>query len=149
MAEPARSRHLDWEGCLNLRDLGGHPTEDGGETAWGAFVRGDTVCALTDAGRSSLRDYGIRTILDLRSASELEREPNPFANVPEEVAYLHRPLNDPSVAERIGAMPKGADRYVAMAEAGGARIAGILRAMAAAPAGGILFHCFAGRDRTG
>lgn len=143
------SRHLDWEGCLNLRDLGGHQTEDGRLTAWGAFVRGDTLCKLSESGRGSLLDYGIRTIVDLRSDIEVEGEPNPFANVPEPVMYVHRPLNDPQIDEAMRSMPTGAERYVAMVEAGRARIAAIFRAMAEAEEGGILFHCFGGRDRTG
>ena len=45
-----RSRDLDWDGLLNARDLGGHPTEDGAETRWGSIVRTDSVRQLTDAG---------------------------------------------------------------------------------------------------
>ena len=29
-----RARRLAWDGCLNIRDLGGYPTADGGETRW-------------------------------------------------------------------------------------------------------------------
>lgn len=143
-----RSRHLDWDGCLNLRDLGGLPTEDGRTTAWGAFVRGDTLCGLSDAGRGSVVDYGIHTVVDLRSADELARELNPFATLPDVVSYLHHPLNDPGTEKRISAQPSGAERYVTMVEAGGTRIARIFTAFASAPLG-VLFHCYAGRDRTG
>jgi protein-tyrosine phosphatase len=145
---PERSRHLDWEGCLNLRDLGGLRTEDGKTTAWGAFVRGDTLCGLSEAGRGSVVGYGIRTVVDLRSAEELDREPNPFAALPDVVSYLHHPLNDPATEERISAQPSGVERYITMVEAGGERIARIFTAFASARPG-ILFHCYAGRDRTG
>lgn len=144
-----RSRHLDWDGCLNLRDLGGLPTEDGRTTAWGAFVRGDTLCGLSDAGRGSVVGYGIRTVVDLRSALELAREPNPFAALPDSATYLHHPLNDPATEARLSVTETGTARYVAMIEAGGARLARIFAAFAGAADGGILFHCFAGRDRTG
>lgn len=152
MAEPAaphRSRHLDWDGCLNLRDLGGLPTDDGHTTEWGAFIRGDTLCGLSDAGRGSAVSYGIRTVVDLRSQEELTREPNPFAALPDLVSYLHHPLNDPATEARLSVTGTGAERYVTMIEAGGARLARIFAAFAGAPDGGILFHCFAGRDRTG
>jgi protein-tyrosine phosphatase len=112
-------------------------------------VRGDSLCQLTDRGQVSAREYGIRTVVDLRSKRELERDPNPFAGLPHEIAYRHRPLNDPSTEERIAALPKAAERYVVMIDAGGERIAQVLRAMAGAPVGGVLFHCYAGRDRTG
>ena len=113
-----RSRHLDWDGCLNLRDLGGLPTEGGGTTAFGAFVRGDTLCGLSEDGRGSVVGYGIRTVIDLRSPEELTAEPNPFATMPEVVSYVHRPLNDPATEARLSVTETGADRYVAMIEAG-------------------------------
>lgn len=146
-----RSRHLEWEGCLNLRDLGGLPTEDEGTTAWGAFVRGDTLCQLTESGRGALLGYGIRTVIDLRSSEEITAEPNPFAALPDVVSYLHRPLNDPATETRLSRAAGAAERYILMtdAAAGAARLAAIFSSMARAPEGGVLFHCFAGRDRTG
>src|SRR5688500_8340242 len=147
----ARSRHLDWEGCLNLRDLGGHPTEDGGLTAWGAFVRGDTLCGLTETGRGALLGYGIRTVIDLRSSEEITREPNPFAALPHVVSYLHQPLNDPATESRLSVTASATERYLLMVDAAGTagRLAAIFASMAGAPPGGVLFHCFAGRGRTG
>lgn len=152
MADPAgshRSRHLDWDGCLNLRDLGGLATEDRGTTAWGAFVRGDTLCGLSDSGRGSVLGYGIRTVVDLRSEGEIMAEPNPFATLPDVISYVHRPLNDPATEERLSGIATAAERYLVMIESTGERVAAIFRSFAEAPAGGILFHCFAGRDRTG
>ena len=143
-----RSRHLDWEGCLNLRDLGGLPIDDGGTTAWGVYVRGDTLCGLSEAGRGSLIGYGIKTVVDLRSPEEITRDPNPFAQLPDVIAYLHHPLNDPAAEARISTQPSAADRYVTMIDAGGARLARIFGALATGRPG-VLFHCFAGRDRTG
>ena len=154
MAEPAtgpRSRHLDWEGCLNLRDLGGLPTEDGALTAYGAFVRGDTLCGLSESGRTALLGYGIRTVIDLRSLREITAEPNPFAALPDVISYVHRPLNDPATDTRLSITADAAERYVVMTDAAavGQRIGAIFSSMAEVPDGGVLFHCFAGRDRTG
>src|SRR5207237_3157705 len=61
-----RSRELAWEGCLNVRDLGGLPTEDGGQMRYGQVVRADSVRQLTDAGWKAVADYGVRTVVDLR-----------------------------------------------------------------------------------
>ena len=72
-------RQLEWEGCLNVRDLGGYPAANGRETRWGAVVRSDNLSPLTDAGREALRDHGIRSIIDLRMPEEAEQLPNPFA----------------------------------------------------------------------
>jgi protein-tyrosine phosphatase len=75
----AGTRQLGWEGCLNVRDLGGYPAAEGQETCWGAVVRSDNLSPLTEAGRDALRDYGIRSIIDLRMPEEAEQLPNPFA----------------------------------------------------------------------
>jgi len=146
-----RSRHLDWDGCLNLRDLGGLPIEAGGLSAWGAFVRGDTLCGLTETGRGALLGYGIRTVIDLRSSEEITREPNPFAALPDVVSYVHQPLNDPATESRLSVTASATERYLVMVDAAGTagRLAAVFGSMAGAPPGGVLFHCFAGRDRTG
>ena len=70
-----RSRNLAWDGLLNARDLGGHPTGDGGETRWGQVVRADSVRQLSDEGWQAVVDYGIRTVVDLRSDEELAADP--------------------------------------------------------------------------
>jgi protein tyrosine/serine phosphatase len=56
------TRDLDWEGCFNVRDLGGLPAADGRHTRWGALVRADAVDRLTAAGWAALHDHGVRTI---------------------------------------------------------------------------------------
>jgi len=43
-------RDLDWDGCVNARDLGGLPTVDGGVTRTGALVRSETVDRLSPDG---------------------------------------------------------------------------------------------------
>lgn len=140
-------KHFDWEGCFNARDLGGLPIAGGGVTRHGVFVRGDTLCDLTEDGRRSVLEDGVRTIVDLRSYDELERSPNPFAEIPG-VRYVHRPLNDPGVTARIAALDDQTDRYRAMMDGSAERIAAIFDVLATAPRT-VLFHCFVGRDRTG
>jgi hypothetical protein len=53
-------RHLTWEGCLNVRDLGGLPTADGRTTAWKSIIRADLLSSLTAAGLSSAEIAGLR-----------------------------------------------------------------------------------------
>lgn len=140
-------RHFDWEGCFNARDLGGLPTRDGRLTKHGIFLRGDTLCDLTDDGRRSLLEDGVRTVVDLRSADEIAREPNPFAEI-DGVRYEHRPFNDPGVTSRISAIEDQMERYRVMMDGSAERIASTLSVIASSPRA-VLFHCFAGRDRTG
>jgi protein-tyrosine phosphatase len=154
-----RSRELVWDGCLNVRDLGGHRTVDGGETNFGAIVRADNVSQLSEAGWEALTAYGVRTVLDLRG--EHERDDDPPGNLPVEV--LHVPFMEASeaeweeIAEEIEAAAAAApdvttstrDVYLIFLERFGANIAAALRAVANAPEGGVVVHCVGGKDRTG
>ena len=90
-----RSRELTWDGCLNVRDLGGHRTEDGAETRFGAIVRADSVRQLSGDGWAALIDYGVTTIVDLRG--DHERQEDPPHDVPVEV--LHVPFMEADESE--------------------------------------------------
>src|SRR5205823_6923920 len=97
MSEDQPARHLTWDACYNARDVGGYPTNSGGRTRWRALVRADNLHRLTPEGQAALREYGVRTIIDLRLAGELERHPSPFAagQGPDDVPrYLSLPLHD-------------------------------------------------------
>jgi protein-tyrosine phosphatase len=151
-----RARTLAWDGCLNVRDLGGHPTEDGGETRFGAIVRADSVRALTEAGWRALVDYGITTIIDLRMHSELEADPP--LELP--VELVHVPLFPEPGSPRWGPIEAVAERieepvahrravYLECLERFRRETASALTAVARAPQDGIVIHCQAGKDRTG
>jgi protein-tyrosine phosphatase len=147
-----RRRVLGWEGCLNSRDLGGYPTRDGGETRWGAIVRSDRLGDLTAAGQEALVAHGILTIIDLRTPNEVRSYPNPFADPAHlgghGIAYVNISLVDPGVGSREH-FATLADDYIDMLESFAPSISRIMATIADAPAGGILFHCMAGKDRTG
>ena len=152
-------RDLVWDGCLNVRDLGGHPTRDGGETKFGAIVRSDSVSQLTDAGWQALVAHGVRTVVDLRGDHEREEDP------PRElrVDVVHVPFmeaneqewNDiaPEIEAASAAAPDVAtstrDVYVIFLERFKANVAAGVRAVARAPEGGVVVHCVGGKDRTG
>ena len=89
------SRDLIWDGCLNVRELGGLPTLDGRETRRGSIVRADSVRQLSDEGWRALVDHGVRTVIDLRG--DHEREEDPPAELPVEV--VHVPFLEASEAE--------------------------------------------------
>jgi protein-tyrosine phosphatase len=156
---PPRARDLVWDGCLNVRDLGGLPTVDGGETRSGSIVRSDSVHQLTAAGWQALVDHGVRTVLDLRG--DHEREDDPPAELPVEVVNV--PFMEASDAEWDGiaeeldaastAAPDDAtatrDVYLIFLDRFADNVAASLRAVARAPEGGIVIHCVGGKDRTG
>ena len=61
---------LNWDGCFNVRDLGGLPTVDGRCTRWGAVVRGDSLDCLSARGWHQLEAHGVRAVIDLRNEDE-------------------------------------------------------------------------------
>ena len=148
-------RTLIWDGCVNVRDLGGHPTEDGRTTRFGAVVRADSVRALSDAGWDALLAYGVSRIVDLRLRSELALDP------PREldVEVVHVPLlqiDDEEWAEIdaiFDAQPDAAGStravYLEFLERRRPQFAQAFAAVADAPEGTVVVHCQGGKDRTG
>ena len=144
-----QTRHLAWEGCYNVRDLGGYKTRDGKVTRWGAIVRTDNLARLTDAGRTSLVDYGVRSIVDLRRPDELAEYPNPFATTGvHDVVYTNISLIDPARPNPEGFTTLAND-YKRILDDFAPAMAEIMHVIAAAPEGAVLIHCMAGKDRTG
>jgi protein-tyrosine phosphatase len=143
------SRRLDWEGCLNARDLGGYGTRDGRETRWGAVVRSDSPAALTETGRAALAEYGVRAIVDLRLPAELADHPNPFAEPGDHgIAYTNVSFIDPAAAPP-NAVTTLAEDYLQMLDRFRPGVAEAMSAVARAPDGAVVIHCAAGKDRTG
>lgn len=68
-------RQLVWDGCVNVRDLGGPPTEEGTKTAYGAVVLADNLTLLSDEGWDAVVEYGVNRIVDLRWADERANDP--------------------------------------------------------------------------
>jgi protein tyrosine/serine phosphatase len=154
-----RSRDLLWDGLLNVRDLGGHPTEDGGETRYDSIIRADSVRQLSDQGWAALVDYGVQTIVDLRTNEELAADPP--ADLPVEVLHIQFFETDTSewneieaeldsVARAAPDVPTATrDVYLIFLEHFSPNLAAAVRAVADAPEGGVVIHCAGGKDRTG
>jgi len=144
-------RHLDLPVLLNARDLGGLPTRGGGATRWRSFVRTDGLHNLNDAGRAALHGYGVRTVIDLRMPHELENLPNPLQNDPR-VNFLHVSLLGSAgdeVFERNKHLPPHSEWALVVLEESKEKFRQVFSGIAGAPDGVVLFHCFAGKDRTG
>jgi protein-tyrosine phosphatase len=143
------TRRLAWDDCANARDLGGYPAGDGRQTRWGAVVRSDSLAALTPAGRDALLAYGVRTVVDLRLPSEIERRPNPFAEPGAHgIAYTNVSILDPAADFPPDTLTL-AENYLWSLDHFGGLVATAMTAIANAPDGGVLVHCAAGKDRTG
>jgi protein-tyrosine phosphatase len=139
---------LRWDACLNVRDLGGLALADGGETRRGALVRSDRADLLSASGRRALVEHGVRTILDLRGASERDG-----ARPVDGVETVRVPLfgdDDAAFLAAAGAACATMEEFYVYSLANRrAAFAAAVAAVADAPAGGVLVHCQGGRDRTG
>ena len=141
-------RTLTWDGCLNVRDLGGHVTVDGSRTRFGAVVRADNVRRLSAAGWEALVGHGVRRIVDLRHETEFEEDPP--AESPVEVVYVDvMDERVPGIAELLQSEATYEEFYLATLDLCHERWAAAVAAVGNAPEGGVVVHCQAGKDRTG
>jgi protein-tyrosine phosphatase len=134
-----RDRVLVWDGCVNVRDLGGLPLDGGGATRFGVVVRADSIRGLTERGWQALLDYGVGSAIDLRAADELAADPQVDAPIP----VVHMPLAPSNLdwsSIRAGYLDLLEQFRPGFAQA----IALVSRAESP-----VVIHCQGGRDRTG
>jgi len=126
----------------------------------GVIIRSDNVASLTPAGRQAMIDYGVATVIDLRSESEVKGAPGPpfseFQSTSPATAmadggvpvYINLPLIDDATAPILNEAPAMPERYMLMLERRQAAFGAVFEAIASTGEP-VLFHCFAGKDRTG
>lgn len=145
-------RLLDFPALLNARDLGGYPTRDGAQTRWRSLLRSDDLAQLTLAGLQAFANFGIETVIDLRWPEEVQASPTPITRILKHIRYqqisLLTPTPDEWRARRADSTAKELWNRC-MLEQVRAELKEVLRAIATASAGPVLFHCMAGKDRTG
>lgn len=150
---PARpDRAIAFEAVFNFRDLGGYPTADGRTTRWRRLFRADGLNRLRDHEGEQVQALGIKTVIDLRTPDEVALHGRfPPAVAP--VDYRHLPLFDVQPDWAGFGEPDApgflADRYVEMLETGRTSVASALRILGDAASYPLVFHCAAGKDRTG
>ncbi len=151
------TRHVFFEACFNFRDLGGYQTADGRRLRWGTLYRSDTLHRLTAVDIDAFRGLGLRTVVDLRSSTEIDQYGRlgvsdaglTWRNVPmlDNVRLVPRDPSDPPLVFPAEQSP--GEGYVRIAEEFAQSVAetfGILAGEDALPA---VFHCTSGKDRTG
>ncbi|HEY0278866.1 MAG TPA: tyrosine-protein phosphatase [Solirubrobacterales bacterium] len=144
-------RHLEWRGSFNARDLGGLPLVGGALTRRGAIVRSDALTKLEARGWEEVEALGIRTVIDLRNESEIGPD---LAPRPSSIETVNIPLDVTEDREFWDAWENGPQfatplYYRPHLERFPERSAAVIRAIAQAPPGGVVFHCHGGRDRAG
>ncbi|MGB8384180.1 MAG: tyrosine-protein phosphatase [Dermatophilaceae bacterium] len=169
-------RWIDLDGCVNMRDVGGIPTLDGGRIAPNRLIRSDNLqdLSVTDV-RHLVDEVGVTDVVDLRSFVELAREGDGPLAACSQVRIHHFTLyaadsHEPGIpaGERELPWAKGRDdattpptppadldhnahwagHYLNYLDERPDSIVAALRAIAGAK-GAVIVHCAAGKDRTG
>jgi protein-tyrosine phosphatase len=155
-----RERLVALEGALNWRDLGGYPTADGHVTKWDRVFRADGLDQLTDADLTVIADLGIKLVVDFRVDREVDEFPSRLPDHPE-LRRQRLPIGGDEVEGRsvLETIRAGDLRVYTIEEMAGvyerlleqsALNFGEVIIHAADPANHpMVFHCTAGKDRTG
>lgn len=151
-------KHIPLDGPKNFRDLGGFLAKDGRAVRWNRLYRSDRLDALSEKDLSAIQARNIRAVIDLRSPAEQEESPD--VAVPG-AAHFSCPLTRAvtKTAERFSGADKAAEEaflksmemdYVTILEEGADLVrTAVQTVMEQSGQGAVVFHCTAGKDRTG
>jgi protein-tyrosine phosphatase len=148
-------RRVPFEGVQNFRDLGGYRTVDGGRTRWGRVFRADSLHKLTVGDRELFERLGLRVVYDLRGDREREVNPTVADAVHLPVVGHVRSEGDDEATARAALLEASdgervlAELYVGMLVHSAPLFGSLLRGLAAPDGLPAVFHCHAGKDRTG
>jgi protein-tyrosine phosphatase len=145
---------VDLDGCFNFRDLGGYRTDDEGIVARRMLYRSDSLHRLTDAGHAAFVALGIATVLDLRAPAEVRQNswtpPDHWRG-----RYQHLPMleevPDWSAMDpwELAHADFAVRQYRQLAVSGATTLRVAINTLAAPRTLPVVFHCSAGKDRTG
>lgn len=156
-------RLLNFEGIANFRDLGGYPTENGEQVAWGKLYRSATFAAASPADLQNLSSLKLSALVDFRSSAEKEEEPNRLPEAPT-FEVIDIPILDDGNKALVGDVMARIDSGdfsdfdpdAAMMEANRQfaneftpQVSQFVHTVLDAGGAPVLWHCSAGKDRTG
>ncbi len=157
-------RILNLSGGFNFRDLGGYPAAGARQVKWHKLVRSGYLSDLTDQDLQKLVDYGINVVIDLRSKSEVQSFPDRLNS---HIKYINLPIFQDDQTESGASLERIYQLYARSDQGGFQQMMRSYRKLVTDPHaqqayqrffsllekygknGGILFHCSAGKDRTG
>jgi len=156
-----KQRHLDFSGAKNFRDLGGYRAVDGKTVRWGLLYRSDGLHKLTDRDLHHLSTLCLGRVIDFRSEYEKGLEPDRLPN-DADIQQVEIPILDASTAvvqesrdefvrnlRNIDSVNYMLETYVGFVTQFTHAFQQFLRELATAEGRPVLFHCTAGKDRTG
>lgn len=156
-----RIRRLFFSGAKNLRDLGGYRTIDNKTVRWEALYRSDGLNKLTDSDLRYLSMLDLNRVIDFRAKHEMEREPD---RLPHEIKgrRVEIPILDGStklwhdsgrdfvnVLRNIKPAQYMIQTNVELATKFTPEMQQFISELMSSNGKPILFHCAAGKDRTG
>lgn len=151
MGEGRVERHLPFERVANFRDLGGYRTADGRTVRWRRLFRSASLQHMSDADVERARGLGIRTVLDLRRPDEVDHlGVGPFVAAP--LRHHRLPLLPEGATEQLNQRHGrgiSGERYLDYLNFGSELFVTALKLLADESTHPALFHCTAGKDRTG
>lgn len=144
------SSPLNLSGAHNVRDLGTYVNAEGVKLREHQFLRGDSLDSLTSEDQKRLVNYGVKSVIDLRSSMEKEQAPCVWEGS-EEVDYYSIPLLDEMNSSSFRSQFPGSmsELYIKLLENNKAEFAEALRTMTGYKEDCVIFNCTAGKDRTG
>ena len=158
----AERRRLALENTQNSRDLGGYAAADGRMVRWGMLFRSDSLAELDDRDLARLRDLQLAVITDFRSESERVEAPDRLPQQAPPIDYRRVGISNPAVdvaelSRKFHGGELSRDELIALTDrrsyiyndALRQRWGQWLRNLAEPGALPQLFHCTAGKDRTG
>jgi protein-tyrosine phosphatase len=146
-------RSITVNGTYNVRDLGGYETAHGTQTKWRMLIRSGNLDKIPVSSQQQLIDYGVATVIDIRDEWEAVHYPNVFANSTD-IKYRNLPLigdtlsNDETWQRDSENYNQLSELYITYLEHCKSQIKAIFTAISEGESG-IIFHCHAGKDRTG
>lgn len=145
-------RILKLKKMVNTRDLGGYETQSGAYTRSHKYVRASSPSNATENDLKVLKEYGVKAVIDLRSDFERGKLPNPFEKDEDIDFYTVNLFDSPDAAVVPSEIKQYKDMggvYIYMLEACKERFKEIFEIFLKYPYECVLFHCSAGKDRTG
>ncbi|QLY34889.1 tyrosine-protein phosphatase [Nocardia huaxiensis] len=168
LQSPQKGDSLNLATAPNARDIGGYPTQGGGgKLRHGVVFRTDALNKLTAAEQQQLVTAGVTKVIDFRSPTEAGQNPDKLpGSIPAQALPVYDPANDfylffakavqggPEVQQQLLGDGKAAqfmqdyNRWMVTDATSRAQFATAFKEIANS-SGPILYHCTAGKDRTG
>lgn len=149
---------------VNFRELGGYQTANGQTIRWHHLIRSGSLAHLTATEQTYLAQYGVTKVIDFRSPAEIQQAPDQLTTA---TTYINLPVfqsdqtystaSNDGITEQLNKAQRSGYQHmlhiyqqiIVSQDTQGAFRQFLINLLASSPNDGVLFHCTAGKDRTG